>query len=41
MGSKDKRTKETKKPKKVVPKPVPQPPLARTDVEGGSKEQPR
>jgi hypothetical protein len=40
MGSKDKRTKEIKKPKKVVPKPLPQTPLIRTNQDGAAKDKP-
>lgn len=38
MGSKDKRTKEKKKPKKVVPKPLPLRPLIPTVPDEGSKD---
>jgi hypothetical protein len=40
MGSKDKRTKEVKKPKKVAPKPLPLRPLIRAIQEGTSKDRP-
>lgn len=40
MASKDKRTKEVKKPKKVVPKPLPMRPLVRTIQDEASKDRP-
>lgn len=40
MGSKDKRTKEIKKPKKVAPKPLPLKPLIRTIQDDASKDRP-